>query len=302
VSIDASPPAQPPQMSPDGNWVWDGTQWQPVTAVEPSHEGVFAAYAQKVEAADQTVAVAEPAAVAVPVQATAPVAVAAPAVDYPYPAPAPAADYYPPAESVIPLWQQQPSSGKTIYLYVGGAVVLFLMVLIVLNTFNFLSLPFMGGQTSSNSPRATKPSPAPSPVSRSEFARADAYINGPLTTAILSFNRTLPAWQGCNGDSLSTSCFNTITTTDQELTNLILVIDHAAIPSCIAGTMTKFRYDLGVMEDGIKLGLQGYRNNSLNDLTTGLYHFRRFGAFLQSDLIAIDNAKSSQCSRDLEGP
>jgi len=302
VSIDASPPAQPPQMSPDGNWVWDGTQWQPVTAVEPTHEGVFAAYAQKVEAADQTVAVAGPAAVVVPVQAAPPVQVAAPAVDYPYPAPAPAADYYPPAESVIPLWQQQPSSGKTVYLYVGGAVVLFAMVLIVLNTLNFLSLPFIGGQTSSNSPRAAKPSPAPSPVSRSEYSRADAYINGPFTAAILSFNQTLPAWQGCTGESLSTSCFNTITATDQQLTNLLLVIDHAAIPSCIAGAMTKFRYDLGVMEDGIKLGLLGYRNNSTSDLTTGLYHFRRFGAFLQSDLTAIDNAKTSQCSRDLEGP
>ena len=82
MSIDASPPAQPPQMSPDGNWVWDGSQWQPVTGVEPTHEGVFAAYAQKVEAADQAVGVAQPAAVAAPVQAT------APAVDYSYPAPA----------------------------------------------------------------------------------------------------------------------------------------------------------------------------------------------------------------------
>jgi hypothetical protein len=129
-------------MSPDGNWVWDGTQWQPVTGVEPSHEGVFAAYAQKVEAADQAVAVAQPAAVAVPVQVAAPVQTAAPAMDYPYPAPA--AQYpYPDAEPVVPLWQEPKSSSKTVYLYVGGAVVLFLMVLIVLNTMNFLSLPFI---------------------------------------------------------------------------------------------------------------------------------------------------------------
>jgi hypothetical protein len=287
-------------MSPDGNWVWDGSQWQPVTGVEPAHEGVFAAYAPKVAAAEQAVAAAPPVAVAAPVPMPVPVPVAPPAVDYPYPAPA--ADYYPPAESVVPLWEQPKSSGKTVYFYAAGAIVLFLMVLIVLNTINFLSLPFIGGRTSSNSPVAAKPSPSPPPTSRSEYSRADAYVNGPLTVAILSFNQTLPAWSGCDGQSLSNTCFNTITATDQQLTNLLSVIDHAAIPSCIAGATTKFRYDLGVMEAGIKLGLQGYRNNSVSDLTTGLYRFRRFGASYQADIIAIDAAKTSYCSHDLEGP
>jgi hypothetical protein len=296
VSIDGSPPAQPPQMSPDGNWVWDGSQWQPVTAVEPTHEGVFAAYAQKVEAADQAVAVAQPAAVATQVQ------VAPPAVEDPYPAPAPAADYgYAAADPGVPLWQQPKSSAKTVYLYVGGAVVLFLMVLIVLNTINFVSLPFIGRGKSSNTPQAST-SPSPSPVSRSEFSRAGLFLNGPFAPALASFNQTLPAWSVCNGESLANNCFTTITATDQQLTNLLSVIDHGAIPPCIAAAVTKLRYDLGVMETGIKLALQGYKNNSLDDLTTGLYHFRRFGAAYQSDIIAVDNAKSSQCSHELEGP
>jgi hypothetical protein len=293
VSIDASPPAQPPQMSPDGNWVWDGTQWQPVTAVEPTHEGVFAAYAPKVAAAEQAVAAAPPVAVAAPVQ------VAAPAMEYQYPAPA--AEYYPPVESVIPLWQQPKSSGKTVYLYAGGAVVLFLMVLIVLNTINFLSLPFIGGR-SPNPPVATKPSPSASQVTRSEFARADVFLNGPYAAAMVSFNQTLPAWSGCTGDSLSNTCFNTISATDQQLTNLLSVIDHGAIPPCVAGATTKLRYDLSVMETGLKLALQGYKDNSLTDLTTGMYHFRRFGAFLQGDTAAVDQAEKTQCSHDQEGP
>jgi hypothetical protein len=295
VSIDASPPAQPPQMSPDGNWVWDGSQWQPVTGVEPTHEGVFAAYAQKVEAADQAVGVAQPASVVAPVPA------AAPAVDYSYPAPA--VDYgYPAPQPVVPLWQQPNSSRKTVYLYAGGAVVLFLMVLIVLNSINLVSLPFIGGRTSSNSPVATKPSPSASQVTRSEFAGADAYLTGPFAAAMVSFNHTLPAWHDCSGESLSNSCFNTISATDQQLTNLLLVIDHGAIPPCITGAMAKLRYDLSVMDAGIKLALQGYKNNSLSDLTTGLYRFRRFGAFYQTDIIAIDDAKTTQCSHDLEGP
>ena len=282
-------------MSPDGNWVWDGSQWQPVTGVEPTHEGVFAAYAHKVEAADQAVGVAQPASVAAPVEA------AAPAVDYSYPAPA--VDYgYPAPEPVVPLWQQPNSSRKTVYLYAGGAVVLFLMVLLVLNSISLVSLPFIGARTSSNSPQAAGPTPKAASTTRSEFARADAYLNGPYAAAIASFNQTLPAWQGCNGESLSTSCFNAISATDQQLTNLLSIIDQGVTPICIAGSVTALRYDLGVMDAGIKLGLQGYKNNSLSDLTTGLYRFRRFGASYQSDIIAIDNAKTTQCSRDLEGP
>src|SRR5260370_40134178 len=122
-------------MSPDGNWVWDGTQWQPVTGVEPSHQGVFAAYAQKVEAADQSVAVAQPAAVAMPVQVAAPVQTAAPAMDYPYPAPA--AQYAYPADSpVVPLCHQPKSSRKGVCLHVDATIALFLMVITVVNTIN----------------------------------------------------------------------------------------------------------------------------------------------------------------------
>jgi len=295
VSIDASPPAQPPQMSPDGNWVWDGSQWQPVTGVEPTHEGVFAAYAQKVEAADQAVGVAQSAAVAAPVEA------AAPAVDYSYPAPA--VDYgYAAPEPVVPLWQQPKSSRKTVYLYVGGAVILFLIVLIVLNSISLVSLPFIGARTPSNSPQAAVPTPKAASTTRSQFARADSYLNGPYAAAIVSFNQSLPAWQACTGESLSNNCFTALSATDQQLTNLLSVVDHGVAPTCIAGPVTSLRYDLGVMDAGIKLGLQGYKNNNLSDLTTGLYRFRRFGQSYQSDIIAIDNAKTTQCSRELEGP
>jgi hypothetical protein len=284
-------------MSPDGKWVWDGSQWLPVTSVEPTHEGVFAAYALKVEAADQTPAVAQPmaAAVAAPVQAV------APPVDYPYPGPA--VDYgYPAAETGVPLWQEPKKSGKTVYLYGGGAVVLFVMVLMVLNSINFVSLPFFGAGTASSPAQTTKPSPSSAAFTRSEFSRADAFLKGPFAPALASFNQTLPAWSGCNGESLSNSCFNTISATDQELTNLLSVIDHGSIPPCIGAAVTKLRYDLSVMETGLKLALQGYKNNSLNDLTTGMYHFRRFGAFLQPDLTAVDQAQKTQCTHDLEGP
>ncbi len=300
MSIDASPPAQPPQMSPDGNWVWDGSQWQPVTGVEPTHEGVFAAYAQKVEAADQAVAVPQPAAVAAPVQAVAPVQVAAPAMDYPYPAPA--ADYgYPAAESGVPLWQQPKSSGKTVYLYVGGAVVLFLMVLIVLNTINFLSLPFIGRGTSSNTPQAAKPSPAPSPVTRSEYSRADILMNGSLVPALVTLAGVAGPITTCSGE-FTTSCFNAVTAAEPPTKHVLEVIDQGSIPPCIAEPMKKFRDDVAYMEGGLQSALKAYQTTNRSQLIDGLYRFTHFDVELGSDVNATNAAIKTRCSKEKEGP
>jgi hypothetical protein len=302
VSIDASPPAQPPQMSPDGNWVWDGSQWQPVTGVEPTHEGVFAAYAHKVEAADQAVGVAEPESVVAPVQG------AAPAVDYSYPAPAvdygypaPAVDYgYPAPEPVVPLWQQPKSSRKTVYLYAGGAVVLFVMVLIVLNSINLVSLPFIGGRTSSSPPQAANASPTPGPI-RSEYGRADLFFNGALAPAVASLEDTKAAMESCSAN-LSNNCFNAITASDEQLKNVLSVIDHGSIPSCIAAPMKQLRNDFAQMDSGLQLGLKGFKDNQPGEVVNGVYQFRHVAGSQQGDTVAVGNALKTQCSPDLEGP
>jgi hypothetical protein len=289
VSIDASPPAQPPQMSPDGKWVWDGSQWQPVTGVEPTHEAVFAAYAHKVEAA---AAAPQAAAVAVPVQAV------APAVDYSYPAPA--VDYgYAAPESVVPLWQQPKRSGKGVYLYAGGAVVLFVMVLIVLNSINLLSLPFIGARTSSTPPPAANASPTPAPI-RSEYGRAVLFFDGALTPAVASLEATKAAMESCTGD-LSNICFNAMNASDQQLKNILAIIDHGSIPSCIAAPVKQLRSDFAQMDAGLQLGLKGFKDSQSSEVVNGVYQFRRVAGSQQADTIAVSNAEKT-CSHDLEGP
>ncbi len=291
MSIDASPPAQPPQMSPDGNWVWDGSQWQPVTGVEPTHEGVFAAYAHKVEAADQAVGVAPPASVVAPVEAT------APAVDYSYPAPG--VDYgYAAPEPVVPLWQQPNNSRKTVYLYAGGAVVLFVMVLIVLNSINLVSLPFIGARTSSNAPQANS-SPAPHAV-RSEYGRADSFLNGSLAPAVSALEDTKAAMESCSAE-LSNNCFNAITASDEQLKNVLSIIDHGSIPSCIAAPMKQLRSDFAQMDSGLQLGLKGFKDNQRSEVVNGVYQFRHVAQSQQGDTNAVNSA-AQKCNPDLEGP
>jgi hypothetical protein len=288
VSIDASPPAQPPQMSPDGNWVWDGSQWQPVTGVAPTHEGVFAAYAQKVEAGDQVVAAGPPAVVGAPVE------FAAPAVDYSYPA----------AEPTGALWEQPKGPGKTTYLYAGAAFVVLLIAMIVLNSLNLVQLPGFGSGSHSSASSSSSPtpvvSPGPAPV-RSEFGRADLFLNGSLAPTLVAFEQTVPAMATCSARILSNSCFNALTATDPLMKDVLAVIDKGPIPLCIAASMKQYRSDFAVMEAGVQLALKGYKDDQVSELIDGEYRFRTFVQYLAADANVVAQAKA-RCSTDREGP
>lgn len=294
MSIEASPPAQPPQMSPDGKWVWDGANWQPVTSGEPSHVGVFAAYNSiEVEPAEPAVA---------PVLA-APVLEAAPPAhvryEPQYQIPAPAVDYSAAAPE-IPLWEQTPDTGISKYLYFGAALVVMVMVLMVLNSLNYVSLPFIGSGSSNSSP---SPKPArPEPVIRSEYARADVFLNGILGPALVEFGKTQPAWDSCHAGTLSNACFNALTASEAQLKSIVSVIDHAAIPLCIAAPMKKFRADIVAMDAGLQVAIKGFNDNQRNVVVSGLQQFVAPAQALQTDAAAVDRAQKSLCSKDLEGP
>src|SRR3981081_4178132 len=106
MSIGASPPQTPPQLSPDGRWVWDGQKWQPVPVVVGDLAGVVPVLA----------AAAPPAPAPVPT----PVPVVMPYSPPKYVAPKP-------EESALPLWREAPRQGITLYLFVGAALVVLIM-------------------------------------------------------------------------------------------------------------------------------------------------------------------------------
>ena len=285
------PPIQPPQLSPDGRYVWDGTQWQPIAdPAEPVHKAVFAAWnAIKVEPAD-------PAAAAQPVQFQ-------PQVQTPMlvrePAP-PAIDYaYEVEDPVTPLWQQPTRSGKTNYLYAGAGLVVFVIAIMLLNSFNFFQFAWLN--SSSSSPVV---SPQPSPVvdqTRSEFGRADRFLNGSLAPALTELGDSLQKMQTCNG-TLSNSCYDAINSTDPQLKKLLAVFDQGTIPPCIAVPMKSFRADIVVMQAGIQLALKGYKDNQRGEVGNGLSQFSRGGQAMAADGRTADQALKTQCTKDLEGP
>ena len=271
MSVGSSPPQTPPQLSPDGRWVWDGHQWQPVPVVVGDVAGVV------------------------------PVA--------PAPAPAPARvvfAYTPPQyvappheEAVVPLWQEPPRQGISIYLFAGAALVVLIMAMMGLNSLNIVRLPWQSdGQTQV---RAT-PTPLPPLATRSDYARADRFLNFSLSPAVVALNKTLPAiGQTCIG-VLTNSCLNSVTASDQQLKKVLAVIDGADIAPCIAPGASKIRVDFAQMDDGLQLAVKGFQDQNKSEVGQGLTRFASVGTPLQADAKALDQALKTQCSTDPTGP
>ncbi len=284
MSIDAGPPAQPPQLSPDGNWVWDGSQWQPVAGVEaaPAHAGVFKAYdAIVVEPVAPTIAAAPPA-----VQYE---------QQYPLPVPTPDYSYGGSQPDLTPLWQKTKGGGYGRYLYFVAAIALFVMVLIVLSSMSIVSLPFISAGSKS-SPNAAVVSPSPTPdTSGPDATRADRFLNGQLRPALVLFDATLPAIDRfCTTGNLSTSCFDAFTATDAEVKKVMAVIAAGDIPRCIAVTMAKMKANVKGMDDQIQSAFTGFQNNDKFVVISATRGFRNELAATTIDFTTTETA-SKKC-------
>jgi hypothetical protein len=279
VSIDAGPPAQPPQLSPDGNWVWDGSQWQPVAGVgaAPAHAGVFKAYdAMVVEPVAPTIEAAPP------------------AVQYEqqYPLPVPTQDYsYGGSQpDLTPLWQQTKGGGYGRYLYFVAAIALFVMVLIVLSSMNFVQLPFINAKSNQNQAVA-KPSPTPD-TSGPDSARADRFVSGTLKPELDAVDQIRPAvYQWCSNGNLSSNCFDSLTSVDQALTKLLSGIDTGDIPACIAVPMRKVRSDVHGMKDQVDTALKDFQSNDKSSLASAVYNFSLVRKSLDGNVAATVQAQ-----------
>jgi len=282
VSIDAGPPTQPPQLSPDGNWVWDGSQWQPVTGggAAPAHAGVFKAY--------ETVVV-EPAA---PTVEAVPLGVQ---YEQQYPAPAPSIDYsYRGSEpDLAPLWQQTKGGGYGRYLYFVAAIALFVIVLIVLNSMNFVQLPLISTGSKSSPTQVATPAPSPTPdTSGSDLVRADRFFTGTFKPGLDALDSTRPAlYQWCSNGLLSTNCFDAMTAADKAVIRLLAGIDAGDIPSCIAAPMKKIRSDVQGMKAQIETALNDFQFNNKNALASAVYNFSIVRKALDGDVAAAQLAE-----------
>jgi hypothetical protein len=250
----------PPQISPDGKWIWDGQKWLPIPPAEPG----------------------------------------APAAAIPYSAPEPepaAAFVYSPAEVSPPLWQQPagPTQLSPYRIAAAGAVVL-VLVLVLLNATNIISIPWPWADSG---PTVTMIHASPKPIV-SDYVLADRFLNLELGPAIVTLANTLPPVKAscAPATNLSSACHTSINATNTQMLNVLSVIDHAGIPNCIAVGTKALRNDLQGMAGGIGVALHGFQDSSSDEVNTGIYHFAFVAQSLQTDANTI-NAEVPTCSKVL---
>jgi hypothetical protein len=253
----------PPQVSPDGKWIWDGQKWLPIPAVEGATAG--------------------PAAASIPYVAPEPQSV--PEV------------VYAPAEVSPPLWQQPAAQTQLSPYRIGaaGAVVL-LLIVVVLNATNIISIPW---PWLAPGPTVTMVHASPKPIV-SDYVLAYRFLNLELGPAIVSLAGTLPPVKAsCSpATNLSGACRTAVNATNTQMLNVLSVIDHAGIPNCIAVGTKALRNDLQAMSGGIGVSLHGFQDNSSDEVNTGIYHFAVVAQSLQPDADTI-NAEVATCPRVL---
>lgn len=290
MSAEAGPPLQPPQLSPDGKYVWDGSQWQPIAGMtEATHAGVFPSWDSiQVDPSNPAAGLNEQAS---PVQAPVQMQPVVPAIDYSYAN----------AEPSTPLWQQ-PNKGVSTYLYFGGGLVVLLMAMIVLNSLNLVQLPFLSAGSSSPVQTA-KPSPTPD-YSGTDYDRADRFLNGSVAPALVNLDKTIPGLLArCDvqvtNTALSNTCFIAINASDEQAKNLITAVQAGDIPTCIAAPMAKALADMQGMEKQLQVAVVGFQDNSADGLATGIYRFKTFHQLTIDDLHAAIRSQKADCHRQV---
>jgi hypothetical protein len=279
---EGSPPQRPPQISPDGKWVWDGTEWQPVAGRDSGHTAVFPAF--NTATLEPTMTMTAPAQQA-PVPFSAPVAPVNYAVNYSTP------------QASAPLWQVKPGRWNN-YLYVAAAVVVLVMAMIFLNSLGSFSLPWFGGSS-----RSSTPAPAPSVLNkRSDYAVASRFLTAFLAPAMSSFNKTVSTQVlSCNG-VMTVGCQAALIETDNQVKNAVAVVNDAPAPVCIVPNVSKVKIDLAGLDAFLQNALQAYTDGSKSGLAAGLAGFAYEDRMLQGDILAAFKAQASFCDTQLTGP
>jgi hypothetical protein len=277
---EGSPPQRPPQVSPDGKWVWDGTEWQPVAGRDSGHTAVFPAFNPA----------ALQASMVDPTPAATPFGAAPPVVNY-------AASYSAPQQTSAPLWQVKPGHWNK-YLYVVAGVVVLVIAGIFLSSLGPISLPWFGG-----SGQTGNQAPAPSLLSkRSDYEASSQFVTTDMVSPLQDLNGAVQSQlESCNG-ILSVGCQSAMVETDNRVLTAHSKIISSPAPVCIAPNVHKMKFDLEVLDVFLHQGLKGFSDNSKFELVQAIAGFNAAYKVLQADTLAAYKAQNSFCDTQLTGP
>ncbi|HYT12565.1 MAG TPA: hypothetical protein VEL12_07240 [Candidatus Nitrosopolaris sp.] len=280
MSVDASPPVQPPQLSPDGKWVWDGSQWQPVVGVDSGRGAVFPSWNSiEVPAAQQAMD-----AVPLGVQYQPTPQYQPPAVDYSYAA----AD-----EPIVPLWKQPRKARVSVFLYPVAGLAVLVMAMMVLNSVGYIQFPWNAAGSSNNTPsHPTSASPTPD-FSGPDSVRADRFLNKTLAPAVAGLEKTITPLNLHCYKTLVNNCYDAISVTEPQVKNILAAIQNGDIPKCLAPQMAAVQSSADQMDKQLQVALSGFQDTNADELYTGMYRFNTYHRYMQTGIAAATQATKS---------
>jgi hypothetical protein len=282
MSIEAPPPALPPQMSPDGKWIWDGAQWRPIAVHEaafPNWKSVGAGFVPETDARAQTVVMTPP-----PSRRD---AVPPPAFRLASPAPNMAA----------PLWQRA-SAGLDLKRYAPMAIAAVALVVVIVLVSVVATLALTARQSPSAPSVATTSTGGP--ATRSESAEA-AYIVKSLTNPMADLPDNLASVRQACRVGMTSACEDSLIQVANTVAPTLPILDKANVPQCIVTPETTLRTDLGKIGDGEQLALKGFSDNKRTEWSTGYSQVLTYGAGATTSFAAVKTA-TPRCESVVTGP
>ena len=288
MSSQAGPPARPPQVSPDGKWYWDGSQWRPFAV----HEAIFPKW-QSVgaglppEAAAPVQRIPSPPPTSRPARAPAPRPV--------YRAPAPAAAAAPQVEA--PLWKEPATSnGITKFMYIGAGLIALIVAGVVLSSLGTIRFPWEQSPPEQVTAKAT-----PGLTARSDGARADHLVTVVLAPPLATLSDSVTLVRESCPAGMTASCQDALVQVDNNVTALLPVIDHQTVPVCISPQVAQLRADLVKLDGDAQLGVKGFKDNRAGEVSSGASLVSALLGQVQADNAAI-TAAAKGCDTQLVGP
>lgn len=270
---ETGPPTQGPQLSPDHQWIWDGSRWLPVAehkAIFPTWKSVGAGLPAEASPAVQVIPTPPPAA-----------AVQRAPQFYVPPAPAPA--------MAVPLWKQVPGTGINRYLYFVAGFLALVIVGVILSSLGTITLPWQQSSTA-------HPTNAAGPAGgANDAARANSYVTQ-LAPRISSIEDAVTLARETCAAGLTSGCLDSLVQVDNRTSVVVSDVGKMTAPDCIALQATTLRLDLGKVDAAALSGIKGVRDNRSAELQSGLSQLNSANAQLQSDDAAVTSAAKACAS------
>jgi hypothetical protein len=266
VSREATPPVATPQLSPDGQWVWDGAQWRPVAV----REAAFPAFKKAGES--------------VPTRGNLP------------PAQRPAT---PSPLMRTPVWGKPAGkAGIPTYAYIGGGALAALIVVALL----LVAVPALlasAKPTGSSTPAST-PTAAPGPAARSESARA-AYTVSTLAAPMANLKDATSQVAAICRPGMTTSCEEAVISASSLIDAVTPLLQQLPVAGCVTAQQNRLATDMNTLNTAVLLVRKAFKDGKKAEFSSGIKTTGTYASRVQSDYAAIKTA-SGGCSTDVVGP